>query len=169
MIDILTGMIGIVILTLGRRLFWVFVGCMGFVAGLQMAQHYFGLQPVWMAWAVALLCGLIGALLAVFFQTLAIGIGGFVAGSTIAAHLAVLMGFTAVPLISVIGGVIGAILLYALFDWALIGLSSVAGSALVVQALNWNHRSEMALYLALVVAGIYIQTALLRKQKPKTK
>ncbi len=167
--EILTAMIGIVLLTLGRRLFWVFVGCVGFVAGLQMAQQYFALQPAWMAWAVASLFGLMGALLAVFFQTIAIGLGGFAAGSTISAHLAVLMGFTPAPLVIVFGGLIGAILLFALFDWALIGLSSVAGATLVVQALNWNPRAEMALYVALIVAGIYVQTALLRKQKPKTK
>jgi hypothetical protein len=79
------------------------------------------------------------------------------------------MGFTPVPLIIVFGGITGAILLYALFDWALIGLSSVAGSTLVVQSLDWNPRAEMALYAALIIAGIYAQTAVLRMQKPKTK
>ncbi len=169
MINILYGIIGIMLLALGRRLFWLFVGCLGFVAGLQMAQQYFGLQPIWMAWAVATLFGVIGALLAVFFQTLAIGLGGFAAGSAITAYLAALMGFTAVPLISVIGGLIGAILLFSLFDWALIGLSSVAGSTLVVQALNWNPRSEMILFTGLIVGGIWFQASLLRRQHPKTK
>jgi hypothetical protein len=169
LINILYGMIGIMLLALGRRLFWLFVGCVGFVAGLQVAQQYFGLQPVWMAWAVATLFGVIGALLAVFFQTLAIGLGGFAAGSAIAAYFATLMGFTAVPLISVIGGLIGAILLFSLFDWALIGLSSVAGSTLVVQALDWNPRIEMILFTGLIVAGIWFQASLLRRQHPTTK
>ena len=40
----LYGMIGIILLTLGRRLFWLFVGCVGFVAGFQAAQLYFGFQ-----------------------------------------------------------------------------------------------------------------------------
>jgi len=138
MIYLLNGLIGILLLTLGRRLFWLFVGCVGFVAGLQMAQMYLGFQPAWVAWAVALGFGLIGALLAVFFQTLAIGIGGFAAGITITAHFMVVMGFTAAPMISLIGGIIRAVLLYVLFDWALIGLSSAAGSTLIVQALDWN-------------------------------
>lgn len=166
---LLNGLIGILLLTTGRRMFWLFVGCVGFVAGLQMAQMYLGLHPVWVAWAVALGFGLIGALLAVFFQSLAIGIGGFAAGSTITAHLMVVMGVTAVPMIILIGGIIGAVLLYALFDWALIGLSSVAGSTLIVQALDWNPRVEMVLFVVLIVAGIWFQAALWPRQHPKTK
>ena len=79
------------------------------------------------------------------------------------------MGITAVPLISLIGGIIGAVLLYVLFDWALIGLSSVAGATLITQVLNWNLRVEMVLYFALIAAGVLFQTALLRRQHPKTK
>jgi hypothetical protein len=162
-------MIGIMLLTLGRRLFWLFVGCVGFVAGLQMAQFYLSMQPDWVAWAVALGFGLIGALVAVFFQTLAIGLGGFAAGSTITAHLMVQMGVAAVPMIIFVGGIIGTILLYALFDWALIGLSSIAGATLIIQAFNWNPRVEMILYVAMIAAGILFQTALWRRQHPKMK
>ena len=80
MMEILYAMIGILLLTLGRRLFWLFVVGIGFVAGLQMAQQTVGLQAGWMAWAVASLFGLVGALLALFFQTLAIVLSGFAAG-----------------------------------------------------------------------------------------
>lgn len=163
------GLIGILLLTLGRRLFWLFVGCIGFVAGLQMAQLYVSMQPAWVAWTVALGFGLIGVLIAVFFQSLAIGLGGFFAGSSITADLMVLMGVAAVPMINFFGGIIGAILLYAFFDWALIGLSSVAGATLIVQAVNWNPRVEMVLFVAMITAGILFQTALWRRQHPKIK
>ena len=87
MIHIVHILIGLVLLVLGRRLFWVFVGCVGFVVGAQMAQLYLELQPVWIVWAIALLSGLVGALLAVFFQTLAIGLAGLAVGSTTAVYL----------------------------------------------------------------------------------
>ncbi|MBU0995150.1 MAG: hypothetical protein KJ737_21860 [Proteobacteria bacterium] len=87
MIEIFYYIIGIMLLALGRKLFWLFIGCVGFVAGLQMAQQYFGLQPAWMNWLVAAVFGLTGAFVAVFFQTIAIGFGGFAAGITITAHL----------------------------------------------------------------------------------
>jgi hypothetical protein len=167
-VDLLYGLIGIVLLTLGRKLFWLFVGCVGFVAGLQMAQQYFGLQPAWVAWASALLFGLVGALLALFFQKLAIVLGGFAAGSTISAHLTFLVGLASTPVINVLGGLAGAILLYVLFDWALIVLSSVVGSTLVVQSLPWNAQIETVLYLVLIAAGICFQAAWLHVQKPKS-
>lgn len=163
--NLVMGLIGILILALGRRLFWLFVGGAGFVAGLQAAQYYFGLQPAWAAWAAATLLGFIGALLALFFQTLAIGLGGFAAGSTIAAYLAILMKLKAIPLISAAGGIIGAVLLYAAFDWALIVLSSVAGAAIVVQAGNWNPPTGMLLYAVLTAAGVLVQAAILRRQR----
>jgi len=169
MIDILHILIGLILLGLGRRLFWLFVGCVGFVAGLQMAQLYLGLQPVWMVWAIALLFGLVGTLLAMFFQTLAIGLGGFAAGSTIAAYIAGMVGYTAVPSIIFIGGMAGVILLAATFDWALIGLSSVAGSTLIVQSLNVTSQAGMVLYAVLIVLGVVFQATMLRSQRLETK
>jgi hypothetical protein len=160
-------LIGTILLTLGRKLFWLFVGCVGFVFGLQVAHQYLAAQPSWIAWAAAVLIGLIGALLAVFFQTLAIGLGGFTAGSTIMAYLTVLTGFTVHPLLNVIGGIIGVIVLYAVFDWALIFLSSLVGATLIVQSFHWNSPIESVLYVILFVIGILVQTFLWRGQKNK--
>ena len=164
-IEILHILIGVMLLGLGRRLFWLFVGCVGFVAGLQMAQLYLGLQPVWMVWAIALLFGLFGALLAMFFQTLAIGLGGFAAGSTITAYIASMLGYVAVPPIIIIGGIAGAILLFVTFDWALIGLSSVAGATLIVQSLKLSSQVEIILYTVLIAAGVVFQATMLHRQR----
>ncbi len=167
MINLANGIIGLMILTLGRKLFWLFVGCVGFVAGLHMADQYFNSQPTWMAWGVALLFGLAGAILGVFFQTIAIGIAGFVAGTTITAYITLMIGFTASPIINVLGGIIGTFALFVLFDWALIGLSSLVGATLVVQSLNWNSQFEMILYVGLIVIGVVFQTALWQRQSSR--
>lgn len=169
MVDILHIIIGLMLLGLGRRLFWLFVGSVGFVAGLQMAQLYLGLYPVWIVCAVALFFGLVGALLAIFFQTLAIGLGGFAAGATITAYIADMMGYSTVPGLLFIGGITGIILLFAAFDWALIGLSSVAGSILIVQSLNVNSRVEMFLYTILIITGIVFQAIMLQNQRLEIK
>ncbi|MGB3211044.1 MAG: hypothetical protein WBB19_10100 [Desulforhopalus sp.] len=162
------GVIGIVLLTMGRKLFWLFVGCAGFLAGLQVAQQYFGVQSFWIVWAAALLFGLIGALLTVFFQKVAIILGGYAAGSTIAAYLTVLAGFATAPVINVVGGILGAVVLYALFDWALIGLSSLVGATLIVQLLNLTPRTEIISYVVLIAAGGVFQTFMWRSQNSKT-
>jgi hypothetical protein len=158
--NLLTGIIGIVLLTLGRRLFWLFVACVGFTVGLQVAHQYLGAQPYWAYWGIALLFGIIGALVAVFFQSLAIGLSGFAAGTTIGAYLATMMGLTAVPLAAFFGGVVAMLVLYLVFDWALIVLSSVVGGTLIVQVLNWNPQAAMVLYLVLIAAGIWFQASL---------
>ena len=114
--NLLLAASGMVLLVLGWKLFWLFVGVVGFAAGLQAAQLYLGPQPFWMLWAAGLVCGIIGALLALFFQKLAIIVGGFVAGSTIALHLTLMMGHEPGALVTLIGGVAGAVVLYLLFD-----------------------------------------------------
>jgi hypothetical protein len=169
MIDIFHIVLGLMLLGLGCRLFWFFVAGVGFVAGLQMAQLYLGLQPLWVIYAIAFLFGLVGALLAIFFQTMAIGLGGFAAGTTIAAYIANMVGLTAVPLISFIGGIAGVILLYATFDWALICLSSIVGAILVAQSLNISPSTVKVLSAALIIAGILFQATMLHNHHPETK
>ena len=161
MVDVFLAVLGALLLVLGWKLFWLFVGAVGFAAGLQAAQLYFGPQPFWVVWAAGLVCGVIGAILALFFQKLAIGIGGFVAGATIALHLALMMGYHPGALVNLIGGVVGAVALYLLFDWALIILSSVAGAIFIIEALDRHAPYAPLLSAVLVAAGIIFQARLL--------
>jgi hypothetical protein len=152
---------GVALLVLGWKLFWLFVGLVGFAAGLQAAQLLLGPQPFWILWAAGLVCGIIGAVLALFFQRLAIGIGGFVAGSTIALHLTLMMGHQPGALVALIGGIVGAVALYLLFDWALILLSSVAGATFIIEALGRHAPYAPVLTAALIAAGVIFQARLL--------
>ncbi len=157
MVTVFLAVLGVLLVVLGWKLFWFFVGVVGFAAGLQAVQLYFGPQPFWLLWAAGLVCGIVGAILALFFQKLAIGIGGFVAGSTIALHLMLMMGYNPVELVTLIGGVVGAVALYLLFDWALIVLSSVMGATLIIEALGWRSAYSAVLFVALVLAGALFQ------------
>ena len=74
MANIFLAVLGVLLLVLGWKFFWLFVGVVGFTAGLQAAQLVFGPQPFWMLWAAGLVCGIFGAILALFFQHLAIAI-----------------------------------------------------------------------------------------------
>jgi hypothetical protein len=155
---------GIALLVFGRRLFWLFVGIAGFIAGFDLAQQYLALQPDWLIWGAGILCGLVGILLAIFFQRLAVGLGGFAAGGYIALHLTSLMGATALFWIYLVGGIIGAVLLYLLFDWALILLSCIAGASLVVKSLQWDPLYKMLLYVCLIIAGAAFQAVWMHKR-----
>ena len=156
--------VGIVLLVFGRRLFWLFVGAAGFVAGFEMAQQYLALQPDWLIWGVGILCGFIGILLAIFFQRLAVGLGGFAAGGYIALYLVSLMGAAAIYWVYLVGGIIGAVLMYLLFDWALILLSSTAGASLIVQSFQWAPPYQLLLYGALIAAGFLFQAVWMQRR-----
>jgi hypothetical protein len=154
--------IGTLLLTLGRKLFWLFVALTGVMVGFRLAEAYLPTQPYWMVLLAGLAGGLLGALLAIFFQKVAIGVAGFLTGSAVMAHFTALFDWAPILAIQLAGGIVGAIILYLIFDWGLIALSSVAGATLIVQTVNWTPAQEMVLYIGLIVAGILVQARLMR-------
>ena len=55
--------LGLAALTLGRQLYWVFVGVAGFAVGVEVATRALGGDPPWRALLAALALGIVGALL----------------------------------------------------------------------------------------------------------
>ena len=168
----LNFIIGVVLLTLGRKLFWLFVGCVGFAAGFTYVNQLWGTQPGLMILGVALGLGLIGALLAIFFQAVAIGLAGFVAGGYIAFTIMNLFGLEASQLawlFYLAGGIVGTVLLFVIFDWALIALSSVIGASLIVQVTELSPHLGVVIFFLLIIAGVLFQARLLKKRSPKEK
>lgn len=170
--DIVRILVGVALLILGRRLFWLFVGLVGFVAGITLATQFLSGQPDWLVLVIALVAGLLGVLLALFLQQLAVGVAGFVAGGYIIVNLlSMLMAETdqlLYWLIFLIGGIIGAVLVILLFDWALIVLSSLTGATLIVQAAGLNPTLTLVLFVVLLVVGFVIQASSMteREQPP---
>jgi len=155
--------IGGVLLILGRKLFWLFVAAVGFAAGWAVATHLLHIQPEWLALVLAIVVGIAGALLAHFVSKIAIGLAGFLAGGFLALSLLALLELQAnwlgwVALI--VGGILGALLLGAALEWALIGLSSLAGAVLVAGSLDVSSTVHLLLVLGLFVVGVIIQAAL---------
>ena len=161
-IPILSVLIGAVILFFGRRIFWLCVAAVGFAAGMQVAPHLMHEPTPILQLSIALVLGFIGALLALFLQKIAIAIAGFLAGGKLA--MALVAAFIAegarYPGITfIVGGIIGAILLLALFDWALIVMSSVVGAYLIGQTIVLPPTGTTVLFVILVAIGIAVQAA----------
>jgi len=160
--------VGALLLTLGRKLFWLFVAATGFALGLALATKLLGSQPQWVALVIALVLGVIGALLALFVQHLAIGAAGLFAGAFLANSLAGALHLGHSPwfwVVVVAGGILGAVLTSMVFDWALVALSSLAGASLIVEGLHLSQGALFAVWLALVALGVFIQTRMMRKKK----
>ena len=162
------ALIGVVILLFGRKLFWLCVAAVGFAAGVEIAPHLVQQPSPVLALTVALILGLLGALLALFLQKIAIAVLGFLAGGKLAGAIAAAFFVQYAQhstIIFVIGGIIGAILLLVLFDWALIVVSSLIGAHLIQSAIVLPPSGSTILFIGLVVVGIIAQASLLRRSR----
>lgn len=164
-LPIIGVVIGAAILLFGRKLFWLFVAALGFAVGIEIAAYFMRDPPIWMTLLVALVLGVVGALLAILLQKLAIAVAGFIAGGRIAWALAAAFwvdhahyrGIT-----FVIGGILGALLLLALFDWVLILLSSVEGAHLIANGIVLPEKGSLILFIVLAIIGVVVQGSMLR-------
>jgi hypothetical protein len=167
-VAIVGALIGIVILVFGRKLFWLCVAAVGFAAGVEIAPHLVHDPSPVLALTVALVLGLIGALLALFLQKIAIAVLGFLSGGKLAGAIAAAFFVHYAQhstVIFLVGGIIGAILLLVLFDWALIVVSSLIGAHLVQSAIVLPPSGSIIVLIALTVIGILIQTMSFRRSQ----
>lgn len=164
---ILNALVGAALLFFGRKVFWLFVAGAGFVAGTSLATNTLN-SPEWLNIIIGIGVGLVAALLAVFMQRFAFGLAGFLAAGYIALQLLPLINLenSWVPwLVFISGGIIGAILVGAFLDWALIILSSLAGSSLVIGSLNLPQGFGVIAIIILVVVGISVQARDLKREE----
>jgi len=164
-------LVGAGLLFLGRRVFWLFVAGAGFVAGLALANRIFPDSEI-IGLIIGIGIGLLAALLAVLVQRFAIGLAGFLVGGYIALQILPMLniesGWWATTLAFIIGGVIGLILVGMFLDWALISLSSLAGAALILEALNLSNEIALVVFIILVVLGVVFQARELQQGRRKS-
>jgi hypothetical protein len=168
-------LLGLILLVLGRKLFWLLVGAVGFIVGMNLAQLFATEQPAWAILLIALLGGLVGSVLAVFLQRIMVAVAGFLAAGYV---LTQLMAYFQVELggiawlVFLLGGALGAVLASATFDWALVILSSLTGAALFVEGLTglvagFEGLLSALLLLILFMVGIAIQVGYVSRGKPR--
>ena len=158
--------IGVVILFFGRKLFWLCVAAVGFAVGLQIAPLLVNEASSLLALVIALAFGVLGALLALFIQKVAIAVLGFLAGGKLATAIAAAFFVQYAQystVIFVIGGVIGAILLLAVFGWALIVVSSFIGAYLIQTAIVLPPTGSTLVFIGLAILGIFVQAMSFRR------
>ena len=170
MLNLINVILGGALLVMGRKLFWLFVGAIGFITGMQLTARFWH-GPEGLAIVAGLVVGLAFAGLAVFLQTIAIGIAGFLAGGYTLSALVGMLGLqtsAANWIVYIVGGIIGVILVSYLFDWAVITLSSLAGASLLVQAFLSGRAAGELIFFILFIAGVVIQGSILRNEKKQS-
>ena len=165
-VPVVGALIGIVILFFGRKLFWLCVAAVGFLAGIELAPHLVTEPSPLLELAVALVLGVLGALLAFLLQKIAVAVVGFLAGGKLASAIAAafFVHYSQYStIIFVVGGLIGAMLLLFLFDWALIVVSSFIGAHMIQNAIVLPPSGSTIVFLGLAIVGMVVQAASLRR------
>jgi hypothetical protein len=158
--------VGIALLLFGRRLFWLFLAGTGFAVGAALSAVFLKGQSESVQLGAAVVLGVLGALVAFKAQKIAVGLGGFLAGAYIGNALWTTFQFPVPGWVApIVGGVVGAILLAALFNWALIALSSLLGAALVYQNVTLAPPWPVVVFLGLLVLGLSVQSRQYGKRK----
>ncbi len=150
----------------GRKVFWLLLGSIGFVTGVETATRILHRsEPETIVLALGL--GVLFGLFAIFLETIAIGLAGLVGGAYAGWSLSNLLGIQGRDVESValvVGAILGVILIVLLFDWALISISSFAGAAMIVGGLGLQPGVRASVYLVLLLLGVLIQGLALRRE-----
>ena len=151
---------GVVLLFFGRSLYWFFLGAIGFVAGMKLSAICFsGFNPL-ATLVVAIVAGIVGVVLAVFFQTFSVALAGFISGAYLTYNIPDIFGYQPLiqyQLVVLVGGAIGAALALVFFDWALIIFSSLIGVVLIVSAVPLVFFARLVAFVVLASAGVAVQ------------
>jgi hypothetical protein len=163
--NILQIILGLIVLTTGRKLPWLFVAVIGFVFGMYIEMELLHMKSRWLIQIIGLVIGVIALVLGVYLKLIPIAVASIISGGYGAYYLAQLLGIKTgvLPWIFfVIGSVLGIILLATQFEWAVILLSSLGGATLVGKHLNPQHNIALVVFLALILVGVIVQVVVLR-------
>ncbi len=165
---VLLGVVGALLLVVGRRIYWFFVAAVGFFSGYVLGDQLFPELPdPWLLLA-SLVVGLLGALIARFLQRLAVMLAGGAVGGLIAFRLAPEVGLhtpAGMVVACVTGALLIAVFVTVLFDPALIIMSSLAGGVMIVQAVGLAAELIFPAVLVLAVLGIAFQFWMMRHHR----
>lgn len=158
--------LGIGLLLVGRKLFWLFVATAGFFAGVEIATRFWQGSEA-LAIIAGIVVGVLFALLAMALKTLAISLAGFFLGGSALLSLASAFGIErGVFILYIIGGILGIIFISVFFDWALIIISSVAGASMIAQTLDMSRvLMSGVVFVVLLLIGIAVQSNDMSKNK----
>jgi hypothetical protein len=153
-------LLGAVLLLVGRRLFWLLIATLGFLFAFTLVQRMSPEVSQPLHWVLAIAAGLVGALLAIFAQKLAVGAAGMLFGAYTTLWILERYGVDLgnwewVALVA--GGVVAAVLALLVLETALVVLSSILGASLLAGATRLDGLPVVVVFAVLLVVGIAVQ------------
>lgn len=149
---------------MGRNLFWLCVGIIGFLIGAQCAE-ILGYPDGWTELFSAFVLGCVGVFLAVSFEWFMAIFGvGFLGGGYLLMNIfpPSVQQDPYSGLIFVVGGIVGMCLMVIIFDWTLIMMSSLLGATLIVNVFHGKEEKHAFLFIGCMLTGMLVQYLTLR-------
>jgi hypothetical protein len=160
--------LGLLVLLLGRRLYWLMVGVGGLLAGWEFTQQLLAEWTPVVRFLVSIGAGVVGVLLAILAQRVAFALLGFYGGGFVALVLTQSTSSSNAQLMwFVLAGVAGAIIAALVMDWAIIVLTSLAGAAAIVTSISMGPPLRVIVFVVLAVVGLVVQSRGLER-RPQT-
>jgi hypothetical protein len=163
MLTSLKAVFGGLLLVFGSDLDWLMAVGIGFLTGLRFAPELLRNAPGWTSYLIAALGAVLGLLTILIQRRLGLVVIGLMGGGYLlvsAASYGLAKGSE--WLLFLVGGVAGGIMLWLFHDWALIVLSTLIGSFLIVDIFNLSFSARLLLFIGLSIAGVLVQAQLRR-------
>lgn len=153
-------LVGIALLVAGKKLFWLAVGALGFVAGWQLGEQLLPHATPITRLVVAAALGVVGIVLAIVLQKVAVGVAGFLLGVLLAVRILPMLGLhlgQGQGIVIAAIGLVVAVIALVLFGFALVVLTAGAGASMLVEALRPAPNLAVVLLVVLWVIGVLVQ------------
>ena len=162
---IVKGIIGAILLFLGRELNFLFAGAMAFLIGLRLTPLLPSAWPGWADYAFMIGLGIIAALLTFANERGGFALSGFLAGGYVMAEY-----YTpnqlVIPVVQFfLGGFFGALILGLFTEWALIIISSLIGGYYLTTMFRLAPIPRVLITAGLIIVGAVVQAIIMRAQK----
>lgn len=162
---VIRGVIGGILLFLGRELNFLFAAAMAAFFGFRILPHLPATWPGWGDWAFVITLAVVAAIIALVHERVGYFLSGFLAGSFFLIEY-FQPGASTIPLIPfIVGGVIGSLILGLLTEWAMILVSSLIGAAYVLNLFRLDPTAEILVGAGLFIVGALTQVIIMQAQK----
>ena len=162
---IVRGIIGGILLFLGRELNFIFAGAMAGLLAYRLTPLLPSTWPSWSDAAFMITLGLIAAILVLLNERAGYFLSGFLAGGFFLVEYYAPNVLTVPLLPFIVGGVIGALILGLLTEWALILVSAAIGASYILNLFVLDPTAEILVGAGLFIIGALTQVIIMQSQK----
>jgi hypothetical protein len=159
------GVIGGILLFLGRELNFLVGGAMAALIAFRLTPLLPATWPAWSDNAFIIGLGVIFAIIILINEHAGYFVSGFLAGGYFLVEYYA-PGALTLPLPPfIIGGVIGSLIIGIFTEWALIVVSSIIGAIYVTNLFRLDPTAKILVTAGLIIVGALTQVILMRAQK----